>query len=40
MSAAVAITQMDYTARRILALAHVMDGRSRGEAATLCGMDR
>ena len=27
-------------ARRMLALAHVMDGRSRGEAARLCGMDR
>ena len=27
-------------ARRMLALAHVMDGRSRGEAAMLCGMDR
>jgi transposase len=27
-------------ARRMLALAHVMDGRSRGEAAALCGMDR
>ena len=27
-------------ARRMLALAHIMDGRSRGEAATLCGMDR
>lgn len=27
-------------ARRMLALAHVLDGRSRGEAATLCGMDR
>jgi transposase len=24
----------------MLALAHVMDGRSRGEAAALCGMDR
>jgi transposase len=24
----------------MLALAHVMDGRSRGETATLCGMDR
>lgn len=27
-------------ARRMLALAHVLDGRSRGEAAELCGMDR
>jgi transposase len=27
-------------ARRMLALAHVLDGRSRGEAANLCGMDR
>jgi len=27
-------------ARRMLALAHVLDGRSRGDAATLCGMDR
>ena len=27
-------------ARRMLALAHVMDGRSHGEAAALCGMDR
>ena len=27
-------------ARRMLALAHVLDGRSRGEAAALCGMDR
>jgi transposase len=27
-------------ARRMLALAHVLDGRSRGEAARLCGMDR
>jgi transposase len=27
-------------ARRLLALAHVVDGRSRGEAAELCGMDR
>jgi transposase len=27
-------------ARRTLALAHVMDGRSRGEGAALCGMDR
>ena len=27
-------------ARRMLALAHVMDGRSRGEVAALCGMDR
>lgn len=27
-------------ARRMLALAQVLDGRSRGEAATLCGMDR
>jgi transposase len=27
-------------ARRMLALAHVMDGRSRTEAAMLCGMDR
>jgi len=27
-------------ARRMLALAHVLDGRSRGEAADLCGMDR
>jgi transposase len=27
-------------ARRMLALAHVMDGRSRGEGAMLCGMDR
>lgn len=27
-------------ARRMLALAHVLDGRSRGAAATLCGMDR
>lgn len=27
-------------ARRMLALAHILDGRSRGEAAELCGMDR
>lgn len=27
-------------ARRMLALAHVMDGRSRAAAAMLCGMDR
>jgi transposase len=27
-------------ARRMLALAHVLDGCSRGEAAALCGMDR
>lgn len=27
-------------ARRMLALAHVMDGLSRSEAASLCGMDR
>src|SRR5580693_4719842 len=27
-------------ARRMLALAHVMDGLERGEAAGLCGMDR
>jgi transposase len=27
-------------ARRMLALAHVLDGRTRGEAATLCGMER
>ncbi len=27
-------------ARRTLALAHVMDGKSRGEAAAVCGMDR
>jgi transposase len=27
-------------ARRMLALAHVLDGGSRGEAARLCGMDR
>jgi transposase len=26
--------------RRMLALAHVMDGKSRGEAAGSCGMDR
>src|SRR5437867_8830623 len=33
-------TQDGAAARRMLALAHVMDGRSRGEAARLCGMDR
>ena len=27
-------------ARRMLALAHVLDGRSRTEAAQSCGMDR
>src|ERR1700693_5351663 len=27
-------------ARRMLALAHVLDGVSRGEAAEMCGMDR
>jgi len=27
-------------ARRMLALAHVLDGGSRGEASALCGMDR
>ena len=27
-------------ARRMLAIAHVLDGRSRAEAAELCGMDR
>jgi len=27
-------------ARRVLALAHVLDGLPRGEAAALCGMDR
>jgi transposase len=33
-------TQNGNAARRMLALAHVLDGRSRGEAAALCGMDR
>lgn len=33
-------TQDGHAARRMLALAHVLDGRSRGEAASLCGMDR
>lgn len=37
---AAARTRDANAARRMLALAHVMDGLSRGEAAALCGMDR
>lgn len=32
-------THEGHAARRMLSLAHVLDGRSRGEAARLCGMD-
>jgi transposase len=37
---AAARTRDGHAARRMLALSHVLDGKTRGEAARLCGMDR